>query len=104
MLRIEEIIKLENLKFTYKFSDDLLPEKMKECVMHDHYGNSLQQVHNYNTRNKDIIRVPKSKCKAYYNSLLCKSIEEFSTLEGETHKIQNIHSFIKVCKQKIVKG
>ena len=104
MLSIEQIVKLENLKFAYKFYHDLLPKKIKECVLHDQYGKSLQQVHKYSTRNKSIIKRPRSNCKAYYSSLLCKSIEEFRTLQGETHNIRNLHGFTKTCKKIIMKG
>ena len=104
MLRIEQILKLENLKFAYKFHHDLLPTKINECVLYDQYSNSLQQVHKYSTRNKAIIKRPRSKCKAYYNSLLCKSIEEFRTLQGETQNIWSLHVFPKSCKKIIMKG
>ena len=104
ILRVKEIIKLENLKFAYKLNKNLLPKKITECALHDHKGQSLSKQHRYETRQKTVPNTPKVTGKHYINSIFCKGIQEFRTLKGETQKAPNLSIFIKVCKKMIMKG
>ena len=51
-LKVKDLIKLEQLKFAYKFNKDLLPKKIKECIYTDHKGNLMTKRHDYNTTKK----------------------------------------------------
>ena len=104
VLQINELIKLENLKFAYKLNKNLLPKKIEECALHDHKGNSLEKTHQYSTRSKCIPNAPKASNKHYLNSIFCKSIKEFRTLKGETQNATNLYSFTRSCKNLIMKG
>ena len=104
VLQINEIIRLENLKFAYKLNKNLLPIKIKECAIHDHKGISLVKTHQYSTRAKSIPNAPKAANKHYLNSIFCKSIKEFRTLKSKTHNTTNLFGFVKECKDLIMKG
>ena len=104
ILRIDEIIKLENLKFAYKLNNDLLPVKIKECTLQDHKGSSLLKKHSYNTRGRTIPNTPKVTGKFYLESVFCKSIKIFGTLKGKTQRLPTLISFTKKCKDMILKG
>ena len=54
IMRVEQLIKLENCKFAYKMHNKLLPTKVIKLAMQDQRGNSLVKKHPYNTRKKNI--------------------------------------------------
>ena len=49
ILQINQIIKLETVKFAYKIKNSLLPQQILLCVKTDQHGKSLEKVHQYNT-------------------------------------------------------
>ena len=51
---IENLILLENLKFGFKLSKNLLPAKIADCTVNDQHGNSLKKMHKYSTRYRDL--------------------------------------------------
>ena len=77
LLKIKDLIRLENLKFAYKLNKGLLPKKISECALSDQKDKSLVRLHNYGTRTKSIPYTPKTQNKKYANSILCKSVQEF---------------------------
>ena len=101
LLNIKDIIKLENLKFAYKLNKNLLPKKISECAFSDQKGKSLLRTHHYGTRSKSIPYTPKTQNKKYGNSILCKSVQEFQTLKGETQNTPTLSSFISTCKKEM---
>ena len=104
ILKINEIIKLDNLKFAYKYYHGHLPLEINKNVLHDHLGNSLLKKHRYSTRGKNNLTTPLVKNHKYLNSILCKSVQEYHTLKGETKNLPTIHSFTRTCKNEIAKG
>ena len=98
ILKIKELIKLENLKFAYKFNKNLLPERINECVSTDHRGHTLKKTHSYNTRNKSLPNKPRTRKKQYSNSILCKSIDSFLALKDITKQIPTLSGFVTQCK------
>ena len=52
ILKIDELIKLEKIKFGYKQTKKLLPSRLQYIVDHDSKGLTLTKKHTYNTRNK----------------------------------------------------
>ena len=101
-LKIKELIKLENLKFAYKFNKNLLPEQIKKCVNTDHLGQSLRKTHSYNTRNKSLPNKPKTRKKYYSNSILCKSIDTFLAFKDITKQIGTLSGFVTQCKKDLL--
>ena len=102
ILKIKNIIRLENLKFAFKLNNDLLPEQIKNCVLHDHHGKTLVKQHAYNTRFKKILNTPKIRTKHYRESLLCKSTKEFRILKGVTQNLPMLSAFVRACKDTII--
>ena len=60
ILGLEEMIKLENMKFGYKLVHHMLPLRIIEICHEDSRTQSLTKTHKHSTRNK---KVPKSPCK-----------------------------------------
>ena len=98
-MKVEQLIKLENCKFAYKMYNRLLPIKVINLAMQDQKGKSLVKNHPYNTRQKNLLNAPKSSCKNYLASVLCKGIIEYRTLSLETRESPNYNNFVAKCKK-----
>ena len=93
ILRIDQLIRLEEIKFGYKQINKLLPNKLQYIVDHDSKGKTLMKKHAYNTRNKKILNCPSSCHQNYRNSFLNKGIVSYSNLPYQL-KSNNIISTI----------
>ena len=101
IMKIDELIKLEEIKFGYRQINKLLPNKLQHIVDHDSKGLTLAKSHVYNTRNKKIPNLPSSHHHKYRNSFLNKGIVSFSNLPYELKSKTSINSVIKGFKRAI---
>ena len=74
LLKLDQLIELEYNKLAYKISKCLLPKRILEIINCDQNNQSLQKLHNYNTRKKSVPNVPRSRTKFYLRSFLCNGI------------------------------
>ena len=89
ILKILELVKLENYKFGYKFVNKTLPPRILELTKHDHLGRNLVKSHSYNTRKKNLLNKPKANNKLYRSSVLYKGIGAIESLKAETLNQKN---------------
>ena len=82
ILKIKDLLHLENCKFAFKFINGLLPSPIESTVKKDQTGNSLIKTHQYNTRQKNIPNMPLARNKHYKHSLLCKALPSYQTFNG----------------------
>ena len=101
ILRIDELIKLEEIKFGYKQINKLLPNKLQYIVDHDSKGLTLTKKHAYNTRNKKIPNCPSSYHHKYRNSFLNKGIVSYSNLPYQLKSKDTISTIISGFKRAI---
>ena len=99
ILGIEHLIELENCKFRFKLLNEILPEKVMQCVKTDSVGNSLAKMHRYKTRKKNTLNVPVVKNSKYLNSILCKGPKVYGNLPLSLKAITNYNTFISRCKK-----
>ena len=99
-MKLHEAIKMENCKMMHKLEHYNLPGKLPLLFMTNNKGNSLQKLHKYNTRTKNIPKLPKTHTKLYSNSFLTKCITDYQTIPKEIREITNRKLFIK--KYKII--
>jgi len=59
------------------------------------------EIHNYNTRNRNNINIPKVKTTKNANSLKCSAIKIYNSLPSEIKNCQNVHIFKKKLKKHI---
>ena len=104
LLCVNEIIRLENLKFAYKLYKNLLLAKIINCSLHDHKGLSLRKKHSYNTRNEGLQNTPKATCNYYLRSIFCGGIHQFLSLKEETNSSPTLGIFVNWVKNLIMKG
>ena len=68
ILRIKEIIKLENIKFGYRKINNLLPVTISRSLSMDAKNRDLTKKHKYSTRLKSIPNLPNCQKKGYLDS------------------------------------
>ena len=102
ILSIEEMIKLENMKFGYKLVHHMLPTRIVEICYEDSNNQSLIKAHKYSTRNKNVPNLPAKMNKQYRESFLCKGPQSWLTLSVETREKHNLKAFIKKCKNNLL--
>ena len=99
ILSIEEIIKLELLKIGHRLSIGTLPINLSRDLKKDHLSNSLIKEHNYDTRHKRDLYLPKAKGKTYRDSFLYKCILEYNNLSKSLKSVKKLSTFVKLCKK-----
>ena len=99
ILSIEDMIKLENMKFGYKLVHRMLPQKIVEICCKDSKQEPLTKSHHYSTRNKSVPNLPRNMNKLYMESFLCKGPQSCLTLSVETKRKYNLKTFSNKCKE-----
>ena len=62
-LTLDDMIKLENLKFGWKTVNKELPVELQRCATTDQMGLSLNKNYKYETQNKRLPKMPVAKTK-----------------------------------------
>ena len=101
ILSVRELIKIENLKFGYKYDKKLLPAPLVTSLELDHTETKLIKQHKYDTRNKHLPNLPNATNNKYKNSFLFKSMKLYSELPVTERETTNLKSFVSKIKRKI---
>ena len=101
ILKIRDLILLENQKFGYKLYHNLLPIRIMELSQSDQNGLKLEKTHHYNTRRKKILNKPKAYNKLYRSCIIYKGMDSIKTLKGETLNKKTMFAFTKLCKKNL---
>ena len=102
ILSIEDMVKLENMKFGYKLVHWMLLQKIIEICCKDSKQESLTKTHHYSTRNKRVPNLPRNMNKLYRESFLCKGPQSWLTLSVETKGTCNLKAFTNKCKKSLL--
>ena len=70
MLRLDNLIKIENIKLGYKLEHSQLPKTIQHMLKTDSKEKSLVKTHPYPTRTKNVPNLPRALNKAYHASFL----------------------------------
>ena len=103
ILRLSDLIQLENCKFGYKLVNNLLPPEVKNCTCTDSTGNSLMKTHQYNTRGKTVPNLPVSKSSRYLKSILCAGPKLYSMLDTNMKEAKSCKAFVNKLKKELLK-
>ena len=74
ILRINELIQLENYKIWSRYHANQLPENLMDVMGSDHKNNSLAKVHAYLTRSKKESNLPVAYTTTYRSSFLFQGL------------------------------
>ena len=95
---LQQMIKIEQLKFAYRLVNNLLLVNLSKMVKTDHKGSDLSKTHNYHTRFKAELNLPLTKSSHYQNSFLHQSIKVFSTIPTHVKNKTTLKSFTRSIK------
>ena len=104
ILRIKEIIKLNNMKHSYKVQHSHLPARILQCSRTDNLNKSLIKTHRYPTRQKNCLNLPKTYGVWYKKSFLYQSIVDYQEVPSYPRSIRNEKLFVKHCKHFLLTG
>ena len=99
ILRIKELLKLENCKFGYKLFHPELPPWIEEFSKTDQHGNSLIKSHVYNTRNRKLLNKPLARNVKYKSCIIYIGTSALEPLQVEMKMKPNLLMFTKACKR-----
>ena len=102
IMKVRDIIKLQNLKLGFKVQHSQLSENVLTVCITDANQNSLKKHHPYNTRRKNEQNHPKPATKWYQTSFLVKSINKFQSLPCSIRNITEYNRFVRSCKTYII--
>ena len=94
ILKIKELIKLQEIKVGYRLINKMLPNKISQQLQSDSKRKSLTKTHTYNTRGKKIPNLPKVSKSNYINSYLYQSIKQFMLLPLTLQSMPTLSLFI----------
>ena len=97
-LTLNQLIKLENWKLGYKLKNNELPCRISKIISHDKNKIALNKKHHYNTRNKNLLNIPKHSSVSYHKSFLVSCIRDFASLPSSVTTIQKFKPFVHKCK------
>ena len=102
MLRLEELILLENTKLSFKLQHNLLPPKLHNMLVSDSKRKSLGKKHHYETRTKNIPKLPSAQTKQYHSSFLFQSIKDYENISLEIRDSGTSYNYTLKMKKKLL--
>ena len=102
MLRLEDLITLENTKLSYKLQRNLLPMRLQEMLLTDSKRHLLEKKHRYQTRSKEIPYRPAALTRQYHTSFLFQSLKDFENVSLDVRHTKSLSSFTSKMKQKLL--
>ena len=98
VLKMKEILKIENCKMAHKLEHNKLPGKLPSLFNTDNIGRSLKKAHSYNTRTKKIPNLPRIHTKQYKDIFLCSCITDYQTVPTGLRQIWDTKKFTEKLK------
>ena len=102
ILKVEDLIKLEQCKLGYKVCNNLLPARLLTWLFTESKDMSLKKSHIYNTRCKEIPNVPVMSSTRYRNSFMYMCIKEYTSAVISESPKHGLKSFIKHYKETLL--
>ena len=104
MLRLQDLIQLENRKLGYQLDKNLLPLNLHRLLWIDSRNKSLQKTHQYNTRDKHLPKLPKVNTKNYQRGFQFQSIKDYEATPVEIRNSSTLNSFVRKLKAYLLSG
>ena len=102
MLRLTDLIHLENNKLGYQLEKAVLPCNLHDLLWTDSRNKSLQKTHQYNTREKNLPKLPKAFNNRYYKGFQFQSIKDYELTPEHIRKAPTLKTFSKRMKDHLL--
>lgn len=96
-MSVREKINFNVCVFVYKMKNGLTPEYL------NHHVTTVSEFHDYNTRNKDKIRINRTKTVAAEKSLIYRGFKLYNELPREIINAENVEKFKWLLKEYVFK-
>ena len=100
ILELTKLIDLENKKLGYKIFNNLLPTRMLNIIKSDAESRTLNKTHRYETRNKKVPYLPKTRNSSYQQSFLYCGVKALCATPIDELELPSINLFVKYQKRK----
>ena len=97
MLRLQDLIQMENRKLGYQLEKNLLPLNLFKLLWTDSKNKTLQKTH-YNTRDKHLPKLPKVTNTNYQRGFQFQSIKDYESTSVEIRNSSTLNSFVRKLK------
>ena len=104
MLRLHDLIQLENRKLGYQLDKNLLPLNLHKLLWTDSRNKTLQKTHHYNTRDKHLPNLPKVSTVNYQRGFQFQSIKDYEATPVEIRNSSTLTSFVRKLKAHLLTG
>ena len=104
MLRLQDLIQLENRKLGYQLDKNLLPLSLHKLLWTDSRNKTLQKTHHYNTRDKHVPNLPKVSTVNYQRGFQFQSIKDYEATPVEIRNSTTLTSFVRKMKAHLLTG
>ena len=98
MLRLQDLIQMENRKLGYQLEKNLLPLNLHKLLWTDSKNKTLQKTHHYNTRDKHLPKLPKVTNTNYQRGFQFQSIKDYESTPVEIRNSSTLNSFVRKLK------
>ena len=102
ILKIGELVRLENCKAWYRFYNGTMLRKLKSIMAEGSCHESLAKDHKYMTCRKNELNLPKASSQGYRKSFLVKGLLDFNKLPQKIKKLSSFSQFVLHCKKNII--
>ena len=102
MLRLNDLMVLENAKLAYKLEHNLLPQKLHDMLLSDSKNQSLEKTHRYNTRSRNLPYRPTALTRHYHTSYLFQNIKDYGNIGLDLRNIKTLSKFTNRLKQNLL--
>ena len=102
ILKFQDMIGLEQCKWGYKLTHNLLPPQLAKNMMIDHKSQTTKKIHRYPTRNKTTPNLPNVVGNKYRNSFLFQSTRHYSAITECAKESPTLASFTNKCKRTLI--
>ena len=100
ILKFADVIHLEQCKMGCRLCHNLLPDELTSNMTEDHNCQSIVKGHRYPARSETTPDLAGAFSSKYRSSFLYHSIREYSVPDNSLKTSNNLHIFVKNCKQR----
>ena len=102
ILKFEDMIGLEQCKWGYKLTHNLLPIELKKNMTLDHKRQTTKKTHRYPTQKQNNSQLTHVVGNKYRNSFLFQSISQYAAVCETAKESPTLASFTHKCKQTLL--
>ena len=102
MLRLQDLIELENSKLGYQMEKELLPKNMIQLLWTDSKNTSLRKDHKYHTRGKHLPKLPIATKPKYHQGFQLACLRTYSKISKDVRDSLNLSSFVMKIKKQML--